>query len=197
MHTDLAFRLGLALLLVSFVAHRGYYSRKLPPPEQETVDKLEANPAAILAGVIFLLALASALVYLLYPGLISWASLPLPDWMRWLGLGLAAGGFLLLQWAHQALGRNWSDRPRITQSQQLVQTGPYRWIRHPIYTSFLLILGSTLLITANWLVGCLWIAATALDAAYRIRYEERAMLLRFGEEYRDYQRRTGRLVPRL
>jgi protein-S-isoprenylcysteine O-methyltransferase Ste14 len=197
MHTELAFRLALALLLVSFVAHRGYYNRKLPPPEQETVDKLRAGPASILAGAIFLLALASALVYLLYPGLISWASLPLPAWLRWLGVGLAGAGFALLQWSHLALGRNWSDQPRITRGQQLVQTGPYRWIRHPMYTSFLLILGSTLLITANWLAGGLWIAATGLDAAHRIRYEERAMRLRFGEAYRDYQRRTGRLTPRL
>jgi len=65
------------------------------------------------------------------------------------GLGMALAGFALLRWSHQALGKNWSDRPRITQGQQLVSEGPYRRIRHPIYTAFLLILGSSLFVSAN------------------------------------------------
>jgi protein-S-isoprenylcysteine O-methyltransferase Ste14 len=101
-----------------------------------------------------------------------------------------------LEWSHHALGQNWSDQPRITETQQLVQTGPYRWVRHPIYSAFLLILGSTLFITANWLVGGLWIAAVSSDAVIRIRYEEAAMLNKFGEEYREYQHRTGLFLPR-
>lgn len=58
-------------------------------------------------------------------------------------------------------------------------------------------LGALLLISANWCAGLAWIAAVALDAAVRIRYEEPAMAARFGEAYLDYRRRTGRLLPRL
>jgi protein-S-isoprenylcysteine O-methyltransferase Ste14 len=52
------------------------------------------------------------------------------------------------------------------------------------------------LITANWLVGGLWIAAVASDGLLRIRYEEAALLKKFGDDYKDYQRRTGLILPR-
>jgi protein-S-isoprenylcysteine O-methyltransferase Ste14 len=191
----LIYRFLVFVLLLAFVAHRAYYTRKLPPVESETVDKLQPGPLAKLASLIFILALASSLVYIFFPSLIAWAALPLPAWARWLGVGIALAGFLLLEWSHRALGRNWSDQPRITQEQRLVQNGPYRRVRHPIYTAFLLILGSTLFISASWLVGGLWIVAVSLDIFPRMRYEEAAMLEKFGEEYRQYQQHTGRLLP--
>ena len=92
---------------------------------------------------------------------------------------------------------NWSDAPNLLEGQEMVASGPYRWIRHPIYAAFLLILGSLLLISANWCVGGLWIGMTGLDVASRIRTEETMMVSRFGERYRAYMRRTGRLFPRI
>ena len=110
---------------------------------------------------------------------------------------MALAGFVLLQWSQQTLGKNWSDDPRLVEGQQLIVSGPYRWIRHPIYAAFLLILGSLVLISANWLIGGLWIATTGLGVAGRMRTEEALMLSQFGEPYRAYMRRTGRLIPRL
>lgn len=191
------FRLLTALLLVAFVAHRAYYTRRYPPAEADTVDSLQPGPASRLASILAVVALLSTMIDIFAPARIAWASLPLPEWVRWLGVVFAVAGFALLEWSHRSLGREWSDRPRVTQSQQIVQTGPYRWIRHPIYASFLLILGSTLLITANWLVGLSWIGSVAIDAGVRIRYEERRMGERFGEAYRAYAARTGRLLPKM
>jgi len=191
------FRFLTAALLIAFVAHRAYYTRKFPPPEAATVDKLQPGSASRLASLLSIVALAATAVYVIDPRWIAWASLPLPLWCRWFGVGLAIVGFGLLEWSHRSLGREWSDQPRLTQSQRLVQSGPYHWIRHPIYTSFLLILGSTLLITANWFVGLAWIASVAIDTTVRVRYEEALMSARFNEEYQDYASRTGRLFPRL
>ena len=81
--------------------------------------------------------------------------------------------------------------------QTLITSGPYRTIRHPIYTAFLLILGSTLLISANWLVGLCWIGMTMLEIVSRIRFEESLMVEYFGDEYRAYMQRTGRLLPKV
>lgn len=197
MTEPLLFRILVVLLMIAFILHRGYYSRKYPSSEDETTDELSSSRGSTFSAIIFVLALIATLVYIIFPNLVSWASIQLPAWVRWLGVGIAVAGFLLLEWSHRALGRNWSDQPRITETQQLVQSGPYRWIRHPIYTSFLLILGSTLLITANWFVGGLWIAAVSSDGLIRIRYEEAAMLKKFGDDYIDYQRRTGLILPRI
>jgi protein-S-isoprenylcysteine O-methyltransferase Ste14 len=106
-------------------------------------------------------------------------------------------GFGLLQWSHSALGKNWSDQPRILAGQKLISEGPYRWVRHPIYTAFLMILGSTLLITANWFIGGMWILNTGIDIRARIQFEEARLLVHFGQAYREYSARTGALLPRI
>jgi protein-S-isoprenylcysteine O-methyltransferase Ste14 len=191
------YRFLVASLLIVFVAHRRYYTRKFPPSEAATVDKLRPGVASRIGSALSIVALVATVVYVVNPAWIAWAALPLPPWVRWLGVGTALAGFGLLEWSHRALGQEWSEQPRVTQSQRLIQSGPYRWIRHPIYASFLLILGSTLLISANALVGLAWIGSVAIDAVVRIRYEETRMSARFGDEYRLYTSRTGRLFPRL
>jgi len=197
MDSELPFRIILPLLFMTFIVHRGYYSRRYRPSEAETVEKRAAGTASRIANLLSIAALLSSVAYVAFPMLVGWASLALPSWVRWTGLGVAASGFALLQWSHATLGRNWSDQPRILKDQELVKDGPYQWVRHPIYDAFLLILGSTLLITSNWLIGGLWLLVTSIDIRDRIAYEEEAMLARFGEEYRSYMRNTGALVPRI
>lgn len=195
MSEPIVFRILLGVLLVSFVAHRAYYTRKFPPAEEDTLSRLEKNAVSRVAELLSFVALISSFLYIFFTRLLAWAAAPLPPGLRWTGLALAFAGFALLEWSHRALAANWSDRPRITQEQKLVRNGPYRRVRHPIYTAFLLILGSTLLISANWLVGLSWLVSVGLDAAVRIRYEERALRERFGEEYDAYRSQTGALLP--
>lgn len=196
MNMDLDFRLTLLVLLIAFVAHRGYYTKKYGRPENETLRSRENGTTQAAANALNLLALLTTAVYLIAPRWLEWAALPFPAWLRWAGAALALAGFALLQWAHVALSRNWSDQPRLLQGQMLVTDGPYRWIRHPIYTAFLLILSAPLFLSANWLVGSLWIAATALEISGRVRYEEKLLADTFGGDYQAYAARTGRLLPR-
>jgi protein-S-isoprenylcysteine O-methyltransferase Ste14 len=197
MENDLIFRILVLLLLAGFAAHRGYSTRKFARPPADTVVERKADRMQRAAGVLAIPALLATLLYVVAPRWVAWASLPLPAWLRWAGLGVALAGFTLLQWAHVALGRNWSDTPRLLRGQTLVREGPYRRIRHPIYSAFLLILGSTLLLSANWLVGGLWIAAAALDIASRVRFEDAVLEAQFGDVYRAYAKETGALLPRL
>jgi len=81
--------------------------------------------------------------------------------------------------------------------QRLVTAGPYRWIRHPIYSAFVLILGAILFISANWLIGFCWAGMTMLEILSRIRFEESLMLEYFGSEYREYMETTGAFMPKL
>ena len=195
MPAELGFRLLVAAVLAAFVGHRAYYTRRLQ--RSRAVDHLRTQvaPQSRLGGLAGLTAFASTLVYLIRPDWIQWAQMQLPAWLRGTGLIVALGGFALLQWSQAALGSNWSDEPRLLAGQTMVAHGAYKWIRHPIYAAFLLILGSTMLLSANGLVGGSWIAMVALDVRARIAFEERLMLAAFGEKYQEYMDMTGAIVP--
>lgn len=75
--------------------------------------------------------------------------------------------------------------------------GPCRWVRQPIKTAFLLILGSTLLISTNWFLGAAWIGMVVLDIISRIQYEEEKMISHCGDKYLTYCERTGRFFPHI
>lgn len=196
METETTFRIILPTLIIAFAAHRGYYVRK-HGEEQNTLKKREERLTSRIASLLGLSGFVAVIIYVINPDWLSWAALPLPLWLRWAGVGIAVLGFALLQWSQNTLGKNWSDTPRMIKEQSLITSGPYQFIRHPIYTAFLLILGSTLLISANWFIGLAWIDMTVLEVASRIGFEEGLMLEYFGERYREYMKRTGRLLPKL
>lgn len=191
---EILFRVLLPALMIAFVAHRGYYVRK-HGKEENTLKKREEGLASKIAGLLGLVGFLSVIAYAIRPGWLLWSSMLLPLWVRWTGVVIALLGFILLQWSQNTLGKNWSDTPRMMKEQSLITRGPYQFIRHPIYTAFLLILGSTLLISANWFIGFSWIGMTILEVASRIDFEENLMLEYFGDEYRAYMKRTGRLLP--
>jgi protein-S-isoprenylcysteine O-methyltransferase Ste14 len=195
MQTEAIFRIILPLLIVAFVVHRGYYVKNHSEPEEATLKKREERTVSKIAGLLGLIGFLSTVVYVVNP---NWfASLNFPAWLRWAGVGIALIGFALLQWAQVTLGKSWSDTPRMMKEQALVSSGPYRSIRHPIYTAFLLILGSTLFISSNWLIGLCWAGMTALEVASRIGFEESLMIEYFSDQYREYMQRTGRLLPKV
>jgi protein-S-isoprenylcysteine O-methyltransferase Ste14 len=197
MENEVIFRTLLLVLFVAFIAHRGYYTRRFGRSTGTTIREREETLVPKLVSLLSVPALIATVAFIIAPVWMSWAALPLPTGVRWAGVGTALLGFGLLQWAHQALDKNWSDLPRLTQEQTLVTSGPYRWIRHPIYTAFLLIMSATLLLSANWLIGVLWLGMTAAEVLSRIRTEEGMMTVHFGDRYRAYMCSTGRLLPGL
>ena len=193
----LIFRLTLLVMFILFIAHRAYYNAKISADEKEVLDQKDEGWVERLAGFLVFIALISSVLYIAKPSWMIWSSVPFPDYVRWFGAALAGLGFLLLQYSHFALGQHWSDRPQIASDHELIQNGPYKRIRHPIYTSFLMILSAPLFLAANWFLGLAWIAGTAIDIAKRIQYEEQRLEGLFGDEYRRYRERTGALLPRL
>jgi protein-S-isoprenylcysteine O-methyltransferase Ste14 len=177
MTEPLLFRLLFAALLIGFVAHRAYYTRKFPARENETLTRLANSASSKIANILALLALISSALYIFVPSYVAWASIPLPTFARWLGVGIALTGFLLLESSHRALASNWSDQPRITRDQQLIR--PVRIKdQYPIYTSFLLIWGRRCS-SHPTAAGC-QDRLCRPDISTRIRFEERAMQISLG-----------------
>ena len=113
-----------------------------------------------------------------------------------LGVVAMAAGLWLFWRSHVDLGDNWSVTLEIDARHRLVTRGVYRFVRHPMYTSFFVSgLGQALLL-ANWVAGPSALVAVALLVLVRVPHEEKMMIDQFGDEYRDYMRRTGGLVPR-
>jgi protein-S-isoprenylcysteine O-methyltransferase Ste14 len=196
MQTETIFRILLPALIISFMLHRGYYVKNRTRPDEATLKKREEGAASKFAGLLGLAGFMAMIAYVINPAWLAWASLSFPAWLRWTGVGIALSGFVLLQWAQITLANSWSDTPRMMKEQTLITSGPYKWIRHPIYTAFLLILGATLLISSNWLVGACWLGMTVLEIASRVKFEEALMLEYFGDRYREYMKTTGRFLPR-
>lgn len=132
--------------------------------------------------------------------LTSWIDalhLPFPDWLQKTGAVITAAGIILFWWTHFTLGRNWSPFIQINLRQSFTEDGPYRWIRHPMYLSVIVTGVGVTLLTANWLVGLVFLVPAIVSATKRIPAEERILQARFGAAYHAYQTRTGRLIPLL
>ena len=109
------------------------------------------------------------------------------------GLIVCLMGFAVAVWARLHLGRNWGMPMTFKEGHDLVTGGPYRYIRHPIYTGMLLaILGSALVTGAVWLMV---FAGMAIYCVYSARTEEGLMLQAFPEQYTKYKRRTKAFIP--
>ena len=195
MENELIPQILLSVTLVGFVLHRAYYTRKYRPEEEQGSPTEKPRPSERAAGILAVFGMIGTILYIINPEWMGWSVIQLPEWLRWSGVIIALLGFALLQWSQSTLGESWSDSPRLMEGHQMVTSGPYRRIRHPIYTSFLLILGSTFLISASWFIGGCWILMIALDINVRIEREEDLMISRYGDQYREYMTRTGRYFP--
>jgi protein-S-isoprenylcysteine O-methyltransferase Ste14 len=116
-------------------------------------------------------------------------------WIQILAIVLLILGTLLREWSVFLLGRFFSRTVQIERGHRLITEGPYRWIRHPAYTGMLIMDAAIVLSLGTW-AGALFMFVILLAALlYRIRVEEHALLEAFGDDYRAYMSRTGRLLP--
>jgi protein-S-isoprenylcysteine O-methyltransferase Ste14 len=115
-------------------------------------------------------------------------------WTFWTGAGMLVAGLLFSVWARLHLGRNWSAYVTVKEGHELITNGPYRFVRHPIYTGLLLGFIGSALARAEWR-GIVAVVIAFLALWRKSRVEEQWMRERFGQAYEDYARRTAALVP--
>jgi protein-S-isoprenylcysteine O-methyltransferase Ste14 len=112
------------------------------------------------------------------------------------GLAVAMLSFYIRRQAIAALGRFWSLHVEIRESHELVQDGPFRWVRHPAYLSMILEILSIALILRSWITATVAFALFLPTLIARIRIEERALIEKFGGRYLEFKRTTPALFPR-
>jgi protein-S-isoprenylcysteine O-methyltransferase Ste14 len=111
------------------------------------------------------------------------------------GVLAAALGLWLLRRSHIELGKNWSISLALREEHQLVTSGIYRYVRHPMYTSIFLYALGQALVVPNWIAGPANLVAFLVLFAMRVKVEERMMVDKFGDQYRNYMTKTKRLIP--
>ncbi len=157
----------------------------------------EGPVVAVVLRSLLIASLVGIIAYIRSPLSMSWAAMSLPLWLRWSGVALTLPALLLFVWVLWALGANFSTSLVVRNDHTLVTHGPYRWVRHPMYSAFSLLWVAFMLQSANWFIGLTGLAAYGVTMLVRTPHEEKMMLERFGDEYARHMERTGRFLPGL
>ena len=191
------FRILAALILFTAIGISSYFRRKADRDSGERVSRsVDGRVMMTLIKIAGLVLWLSPLVYLINPHWMVWSKIGLPEWVRWLGVGIGILCIMGIYWLFSSIGSGITPTSATRQKHALVTNGPYRWVRHPLYT-----VGSSLFIAFgmmadNWFIAGLGIL-TFILMAVRTPKEEANLIEKFGDEYREYMKRTGRFLPKL
>ncbi len=129
-------------------------------------------------------------------GILGRRFLPLFSAIAAFGFAIASLGLGLALWARIHLGRNWSDKVVIQAGHQLIRTGPYARLRHPIYSGVLLGVLGTAVVLGEWR-GAIAFVLLLTNYAVKARKEDRILADSFGAQFQEHARRAGFLLPKL
>jgi len=182
------FRIFAAAIFLTGLSISIYFRRKADRDTSEKVSLKDEGVAMVLVlrigGLVLWL---SMLGYLIYPPLLAWSKVDLAEWARWLGVGLGVACVFLIYWMFSNIGTGITPTVATRSDHKLVTKGPYRWIRHPLYTF------GTLFFLSFALMAMLAIVLLTI----RLPNEEAHLIEKFGDEYREYMQRTGRYLPKI
>jgi protein-S-isoprenylcysteine O-methyltransferase Ste14 len=189
------FRWVALVIFVSAISISSYHRRRARA--DETIERRREGGALMAARALVAFPLfIGPLAYVAHPPAMAWASFDAPGWLRWTGVMLGLAVIASVHWVLNNLGRNVSETVLTKQSHELVTSGPYRWIRHPLYTTGVALFLALGLIAANWFILlCAAVALVGIRAGV-IPREERELRARFGPAYDVLASRTGAMWPR-
>ena len=190
------FRWLLLLVLVLNGSITAHYRRRAR--SEETIPRSAESLPLRLSRVLFSVpGLLLILAFLIHPPWIAWSSVTLPAWSRWTGVFLGLAVAPLNVWMLRSLGKNISETVLTKREHELVTDGPYRWVRHPLYSVSILLFLSLGIMASNWWMMLSAMIALLFVVAFVIPPEEAALEAKFGRAYEEYRNRIGKLAPRI
>ena len=197
MANDQLFRWIFVAIFVGTLSISGYFRRRARQ-SGEAIPRAREGKFVLLSRLLFAAPLyLSIFAYLLNPAWMAWSAISLPTWLRWLGAAVGLAMLPLLYWVFSSIGNNISETFLTKGKHVLVTYGPYRWVRHPLYSAATISLVSLSMLAANWFMFAMACAAFLGIAVLVIPREEAELIRKFGDEYREYMERTRRFAPRL
>ena len=197
MNTDATFRGIFLVVFLSLLVISGYHRKRARRSGDAIPRRAEGARALLLRMAMALIVAVSFFAYVFAPTWLAWSAWSLPIWLRSAAAVIAVGCLPAIRWVFVSIGDNISETILTKSTHQLVTHGPYRWIRHPLYSFALLELLCLALLASNWfLLSFPCIGAIAFRWVV-IPREEANLIKVFGKEYEQYRRRTGALIPRV
>lgn len=183
-----------ALGIIAWTAIRWPHRRKARKTKVVADRKSTSEQLALGLCIVGLVAIPALH---LVTGVLGFADYTFQPALAYLGMPAMVGFLVMFHLSHKHLARNWSVTLEIREDHKLVSTGVYSRIRHPMYTSFWLWGIAQFLLIPNWIAGTVGLLSVAWLYFSRINQEEAMMQAQFGEDYTNYCKRTGRLIPKL
>lgn len=186
------------MLLASAVSVSGYHRRRAERAGggRASARDEEGLPFAVALRASGFAMWLSVLAYVIHPRSMRWSRLDLPPSLRGAGALVGTAMLPVFYRIFDTLGENVTPTAGTRKNHGLVTSGPYRLVRHPLYSAGTAFCLSLSLLIASWFTALSGSTALALLLA-RVPEEEERLVERFGDEYREYARRTGRFLPRL
>lgn len=197
MESEQIFRVFFVFAFIAMMAIRVFFQSKVLR-DKRRIEIREGSFSLIAGSIAALTTIVFGAEYILAPGFFSFAYiLRYPNWLRWFGSLFLAGGMTLLGSSHHHLGKSFHSLVVSKEDQVLVKTGPYRWIRHPIYLAYLMNYIGGGLLSSNLVLTVVPATMFAILVFIRVGKEEEVLKEQFGQEYSEYIQQTGKLLPRI
>jgi protein-S-isoprenylcysteine O-methyltransferase Ste14 len=197
MEINLVLRIITLVVLVLTFSISAFF-RKTARETGDFIDRREEGSLVLFLRMAFgLPLLATLLLNIFYPRVLTWSKVELPLSIRLIGVLMSVLCVPLLLRVFQSIGRNISETVLTKRDHELVTSGPYRWVRHPLYSSALLLLFSLSIIFGDWVIFIYSFVGMIVFRYLVIPTEEEKLIAVFGEDYEKYQNRTGALIPKL
>jgi len=191
------FRILAAFIFFTGIGISTYFRRKADRDTGEKISRsVDGKILMTLIRIGGLLLWFSPIAYIVTPQWMLWSKLSLPEWARWAGVVLGMSCTIGIYWLFSNIGTGITPTSATRREHKLSTKGPYKWIRHPLYTfgaSFFIAFG---LMSDNWFIILLGLISFIL-MAIRTPKEEANLIEKFGDEYREYMKHTGRFFPKV